>query len=40
MIGGVNAKIIDGRFKDTATMEFAKSCLERMFAEIDMPVKC
>jgi chromate reductase len=36
VVGGVGAKIIDGRFSDAATLEFAKSGLARMFEEIDM----
>jgi chromate reductase, NAD(P)H dehydrogenase (quinone) len=36
VVGGVAAKIINGRFKDDATLDFAKSGLERMFEEIDM----
>lgn len=35
VIGGVGAKIIDGRFADTITLEFAKSGLSRMFEEIE-----
>jgi chromate reductase len=36
VVGGVGAKIIDGRFSDAATLEFAKSGLARTFEEIDM----
>jgi hypothetical protein len=36
VVGGVGAKIINGRFKDEAALEFAKSGLGRMFEEIDM----
>jgi chromate reductase, NAD(P)H dehydrogenase (quinone) len=39
VIGGVGAKIIDGRFMDAATLEFARGCLATMFAEIDTPAK-
>jgi chromate reductase, NAD(P)H dehydrogenase (quinone) len=36
VVGGVGAKIIDGRFTDAATIEFAMSGLKRLFEEIDM----
>jgi chromate reductase len=36
VVGGVGAKIIDGRFTDAATLEFTKSGLGRMFEEIDI----
>jgi chromate reductase, NAD(P)H dehydrogenase (quinone) len=36
VIGGVGAKMQDGRFTDSATFEFAKLGLGRMFEEIDM----
>jgi chromate reductase, NAD(P)H dehydrogenase (quinone) len=36
VVGGVGAKIIDGRFSDAATLDFAKSGLARMLEEIDM----
>jgi len=39
VVGGVGAKIIDGRFTDEATLEFAKSGLARMFEEIDWLAK-
>jgi chromate reductase len=39
VVGGVGAKIIDGRFKDHATLEFAKSGLAKMFEEIDLLAK-
>jgi chromate reductase, NAD(P)H dehydrogenase (quinone) len=39
VVGGVGAKIIDGRFKDAATLEFAKSGLARMFEEIELLAK-
>ncbi len=36
VIGGVGGKMIEGRFVDAATMEFAKNGLARMFEEIGM----
>jgi hypothetical protein len=36
VIGGVDAKIIEGRFTDAATLELAKSCLGTMIEEIDI----
>jgi len=39
VIGEVGAKVIDGRFADAGTLEFAKSGLGRMFEEIEMLAK-
>jgi chromate reductase len=34
VVSGVAAKIVDGRFVDAATLEFARDCLATMYAEI------
>lgn len=39
VVGGVGGKVIDGRFTDTATLEFAKIGLAKMFEEIQMLAK-
>ena len=39
VIGAVSGKIVDGRFSDPATLEFARSGLETLFEEIEMLAK-
>jgi chromate reductase, NAD(P)H dehydrogenase (quinone) len=36
VVGNVVSKIVDGRFSDAATLEFARGGFARMFEEIDM----
>jgi chromate reductase, NAD(P)H dehydrogenase (quinone) len=39
VIGGVNAKIVDGRFTDAASVAFVRAGLDRMLEEIEMLAK-
>jgi len=39
VVGGVDAKIIDGVLRDEATLKFVKSGVAKMFAEVDLLAK-